>query len=124
MISFFCLFVVAKMNQCSNHNLQIKLITNSVLSAVSFLGFDVQSNEKHHKIILNSLTFAKPNQKGSLFYSFFNLPQKLNNTSKKHSKLLFIFYSVNLIQNEHSALLTNVGHNFSKVSFSTTILIN
>ena len=40
-------------------------MTNSVLAKISFLGFDIQSNEKQHKIILNATTFAKPNTKGN-----------------------------------------------------------
>jgi len=52
------------MNQSTSHNLQIKLMTNALLIKISFLGFDLQSNEKQHKIVLNSATFAKPNPKG------------------------------------------------------------
>jgi hypothetical protein len=41
----------------------IKSMTNSVLSVIQILGFDIQSNEKEHRIQLNTNTFMKPNSK-------------------------------------------------------------
>lgn len=51
-------------HNANSHNLQIKLLTNGVLSTINYFGFDIPANEKQHKITLNSLTFAKPNPKG------------------------------------------------------------
>jgi hypothetical protein len=41
----------------------IKSMTNSVLSIIQILGFDIQSNEKEHRIQLNTNTFTIPNSK-------------------------------------------------------------
>ena len=55
------------MAQCAS-NAQIKTMTNSVLSSIILLGFDIQTAQEQHKILLNSTTFAKPNSRGNQFF--------------------------------------------------------
>ncbi len=95
----------------SSHNLQIKLMTNSVLAKISFLGFDIQANEKQHKIILNATTFAKPNPKGN-YYLFIQFKKYVIINYFKLLRLLFIFCYVSLMPIEHNAHFINVGHQF------------
>lgn len=52
-------------SQASNQTSQylIKLMTNGVLSTIQLCGFDLQANEKQHKIQFNLNLFSKPNLK-------------------------------------------------------------
>lgn len=63
-----------------NHSLQqtqisIRVITNSVINTLHFLGFDFPGAERQHKLTFNLATFTKPNPKAFELVTHFLLSQ-------------------------------------------------